>query len=112
MLINYYNTCNSIAELSLDVRLILAVILTFLLTLVIGISVGILSVLAVNRCRISKKITLQSEAEMRPPPVIYEELDVIKPDPQTQGNLAYEQFKRDPKTEGNVAYEHVSVSSL
>ncbi len=45
--------------------------------------------LAVNKCRRSEKITLQTETEMKPPPVIYEEPDGIKPEPQTQGNTAY-----------------------
>ncbi len=51
----------------------LSVTLTFLLTLVVGVSIGVLIVLAVNKCRRSEKITLQTETEMRPPPVIYEE---------------------------------------
>ncbi len=73
-------------------RLILAIILTFLLTLVVGVSIGVLIVLAVNKCRRSQNITLQTETEMRTPPVaIYEEPDSIKikPEPHTQGNLAY-----------------------
>ena len=63
--------------------------LTFLLTLVIGVSIGAFVVLAVNNCRRSEKVTLQTETEMRPPPVIYEEPDGIKSDPLTQGNAAY-----------------------
>ncbi len=67
----------------------LSVTLTFLLTLVVGVSIGVLIVVAVNKCRRSQKVTLQTETEMRAPPVIYEEPDVIKPDPLTQGNTAY-----------------------
>ena len=54
-----------------------------------GVVIGVLSVLVVNKCRRSKNITLQTETEMRPPPAIYEEPDNVKPDPQTQGNMAY-----------------------
>ncbi len=80
-----------IVTLSREAEIILSVILTFLLTLVLGVSLGVLSVLAVIKCRRSQKITLQTETEMKPPPIaIYEELDSIKPtEPHTQGNLAY-----------------------
>ena len=67
----------------------LSVTLTFLVTMALGVSIGVLIVVAVNKCRRSEKITLQTETEMRPPPVIYEEPDAIKPDPLTQGNTAY-----------------------
>ena len=68
----------------------ISVIVTFLLTLALGISIGVLFVLAVNKYRKSEKVTLQTETEMGQPPVaIYEDLDVVKPDPRTQGNLAY-----------------------
>ncbi len=71
-------------------RLALAVVLTFLLTLVVGVPIGVLIVLSVNKCRRSENVTLQTETEMIPPPVaIYEDPDVVKPDPHTQGNLAY-----------------------
>ena len=59
----------------------------------IGISIGVLIVLAVNKCRRSESTTLQTETEIMPPPVIYEDLDDIKPDPFTQGNVAYELVK-------------------
>ncbi len=82
-------------SLSFGVSVALAIILTFLLTLAVGISIGVLIVLAVNKCRRSENITLQTETEteMMPPPVIYEDLDDIKPDPSTQGNVAYELVK-------------------
>ncbi len=67
----------------------LSITLTFLVTLVLVVSIGVLIVLAVNKCRRSEKVTLQTETEMIPPPVIYEEPDAIKPDPLTQGNTAY-----------------------
>ncbi len=68
----------------------ISVIVTFLLTLVLGIFIGVLIVLAVNKYRTSEKVTLRTETEMRPPPVaIYEDPDVVKPDPRTQGNAAY-----------------------
>ncbi len=66
----------------------LTFVLTFVLTLVVGVSIGVLSVLAVNKCRRSERIT-ETGTEIRPPPAIYEEPDDIKPDPQTQGNMAY-----------------------
>ncbi len=78
------------SSLSFGESVALAVILTFLFTLVVGVSIGVFIVLAVNKCRRSENITLQSETEMIPPPVIYEEPDAIKPDPFTQGNVAYE----------------------
>ncbi|XP_064393477.1 uncharacterized protein LOC135340957 isoform X2 [Halichondria panicea] len=67
----------------------LTFVLTFLLTLVIGISIGVFIVLTVNKYRRSEKVTLQTDTEMIPPPVIYEEPEAIKPDPLTQGNAAY-----------------------
>ncbi len=67
----------------------LSVTLTFLVTMALGVSIGVLIVVAVNKCRRSEKVTLQTETEMRPPPVIYEQPDAIKPDPLTQGNTAY-----------------------
>ena len=68
----------------------ISVIVTFLLTLALAISIGVLLVLAVNKWRRSEKVTLRTETEMRQPPVaIYEDPDVVKPDPCTQGNLAY-----------------------
>ncbi len=76
-----------IVNLSRGAEITLSVILTFLLTMVLGISIG---VLAVNKWRRSKKVTLQlTETEMKPTPVIYEEPEDIKPDPHIQGNLAY-----------------------
>ena len=65
--------------------------------MVVGVSIGALSVLVVNKCRKSEKITLETETEMIAPSIaIYEEPDSIKPEPQTQGNLAYGhvQFKK------------------
>ncbi len=86
--------CTIENSLSFGVSVALAVILTFLLTLALGISIGVLIVLAVNKCRRSQNTTLQTETEMMPPPpVIYEDLDDIKPDPFTQGNVAYELVK-------------------
>ncbi len=68
----------------------LTFVLTFVFTLVVGVSIGVLSVLAVNKCKRSERTSeTETETEMRPPPVIYEEPDGIKPDPQTQGNTAY-----------------------
>ena len=77
-------------SLSFGVSVALAVILTFLLTLALGISIRLL---AVNKFRRSENTTLQTETEMMPPPVIYEDLNDIKPDPFTQGNVAYELVK-------------------
>ncbi|XP_064398004.1 uncharacterized protein LOC135344681 [Halichondria panicea] len=74
----------TVLGISREAEIALSVSVTFFLTLVLAISVFI--VLAVNKCRRSEKITLQTETEMRQPPVIYED---IKPEPHTQGNLAY-----------------------
>ena len=85
-------TSISIATLSREAVIALTFSLTFLLTLVVGVSIGIFSMLVVNKCRKSQKITLQTETEMIPPPVaIYEDPDSIKikSEPHTQGNLAY-----------------------
>ncbi len=41
---------------------------------------------------------MQTETEMRPPPVIYEEPDAIKPGPL---------IKPDPLTQGNTAYGEI-----
>ena len=79
----------SFVGLSREAEIALSVSVTFLLTLVLGVSIGALIVLAVNKCRRSEKVTLQTETEMRQPPVIYEEPGDIKPEPHTQGNLAY-----------------------
>ncbi len=78
----------SFIGLSREAEIALSVSVTFLLTLVLGVSIGALIVLEVNKCR-SEKVTLQTETEMRPSPVIYEEPEAVKPEPHTQGNLAY-----------------------
>ncbi len=80
-----------LATLSREAVIALTFALTFLVTMALGVSIGVLIVLAVNKCRRSENIhvTLQTETEMIPPPVIYEEPDAINPEPQTQGNLAY-----------------------
>ena len=82
-------TSFSTEAFSTGAAIALTFVLTFLLTLVLGVSISVLVVLAVNKYRRSKKVTLQTEIEMRPPPVIYEEPSAIKPDPLTQGNAAY-----------------------
>ncbi len=87
------NSVSDVSSLSIESRLILAVTLTFMLTLVVGVSIGVLIVLAVNKCRKSQKITLQTVTEMKPPVAIYEDPDGIKRDPHTQGNRAYGQVQ-------------------
>ena len=72
--------CRKWRPISIDDRLILAIIL---LTLVVGVSIGVLSVLAVNKWRRSEKITLKTETE------ILGVQEDIKPDPHAQGNRAY-----------------------
>ncbi len=79
----------SVATLSPEAAIALTFALTFLLTLVLGVSIGALSALAINRCRRNQNINLETETEIRPPVAIYEEPDSIKPEPHTQGNLAY-----------------------
>ena len=80
----------SVATLSPEAAIALTFALTFLLTLVLGVSIGTISALAINKCRRNQKINLETETEIRPPVVaIYEEPDSIKPEPHTQGNLAY-----------------------
>ncbi len=83
-----------LATLSREAVIALTFALTFLVTLVLGVSIG---VLIVNKCRRSENITPQTETEMRPPPVIYEEPDSIK-------------IKLEPQTQGNLAYGHVQFS--
>ena len=79
----------SVLSHSLLESVALTFILTFLLTLVLGVSIGVLSVLGYQRCRRSGQSS-QTETEMETPTaVVYEEPGVIKPDPHTQGNLAY-----------------------
>ncbi|XP_064397731.1 uncharacterized protein LOC135344450 [Halichondria panicea] len=79
-----------IPTLSPEAAIALTFALTFLLTLVLGVSIGTISALAINKCRRNQKINLETETEIRPPVVaIYEEPDSIKPEPHTQGNLAY-----------------------
>ena len=79
----------TVTSFSTGAAVALTFVLTSLLTLVLGVSIGALILLAVNKWRRSEKVTLQTETEMRPPPVIYEEPEAIKPDPLTQGNAAY-----------------------
>ena len=79
----------TVTSFSTGAAVALTFVLTFLLTLVIGISIGVFIVLTVNKYRRSEKVTLQTDTEMIPPPVIYEEPEAIKPDPLTQGNAAY-----------------------
>ena len=75
-------------SLSTGASIALATVLTFLLTLVLGVSIGVFSVLGYQRCRRSDHSSSQTEMET-PTAVVYEEPEGIKPDPQTQANLAY-----------------------
>ena len=75
--------------ISTEASIAIAVSLTFLLTLVLGVSIGVLSVLGYQRCRRSGQSS-QTETEMKTPTAAeYEEPVVSKPDPHTQGNVAY-----------------------
>ena len=82
----YYIT--AIPALSTEASVGLTFALTFLLILVLGVSIGVLSVLGYQRCRRSGQSS-QTETEMKTPTAnVYEESEDIKPDPQTQENLA------------------------
>ena len=83
-------TSFSTEAFSTGAAIALTFVLTFLLTLVLGVSISVLVVLAVNKYRRSKKVTLQTEIQMRPPPVIYEEPSAIKPDPSPRRMLRME----------------------
>ena len=87
---NHKALSNFLCSLLLAIEFVAtAVCLMFLLTLVLGVSIGVLSVLRYQRCRRSGQSS-QTETEMRTPTaVVYEEPVVIKPDPHTQGNVAY-----------------------
>ncbi len=63
MLLHYTESSLSFGEF-----VALAISLTSLFTLVVGVSIGVLIVLAVNKCTRSENITLQTETVMRPPP--------------------------------------------
>ena len=82
---------NFVCSLSLAIESVaIAVSLTFLLTLVLGVSIGVLSVLGYQRCRRSGQFSPQTGTEMQTPTtVVYEEPDLIKPDPHTHKNVAY-----------------------
>ena len=80
----------TLLPISAEVSIALTFILTFLLTLVLGVSIGVLSVLGYQRCRRSGQSS-QTETEMETPTAAeFEEPVVVKPDPQTQENVAYE----------------------
>ena len=76
-------------SLSSESSIALSTVLSFLFSVVLGVSIGVFSVLGYQRCRRSGQSS-QSETEMKTPTaVVYEEPGGIKPDPHTQGNLAY-----------------------
>ena len=126
-------------SLSSESSIAFSTVLTFLFSVILGVSIGVLSVLGYQRCRRSGQSS-QTETEMETTAtVMYEEPGKFKPDPHTQGNLAYghvqdtgrqqstvstqpptevrgqlyeelDEFKPDPHTQGNVAYGHVQFS--
>ena len=89
---NHKALSNFLCSLLLAIEFVAtAVCLTFLLTLVLGVSIGVLSVLGYQsqRCRRSGQSSQTETEMMTPTAVVYEEPVVIKPDPHTQGNVAY-----------------------
>ena len=68
----------------------IAVIITFILTLVLVIIIGVVSVLLYNKCRKgTSQSSSQPPTEMKQVGPIYEEPKDFKPDPNTEGNVAY-----------------------
>ena len=87
---NHKALSNFLCSLLLAIEFVAtAVCLTFLLTLVLGVSIGVLSVLGYQRCRKSGQSSQTGTEMMTPTAVVYEKPVVIKPDPHTQGNVAY-----------------------
>ena len=76
--------------LSTSDKIIVSVIVTFILTLVVGIIIGVVSVLLYNKCRRgTDQSSSQPPTEMKQVGPIYEEPEDFKPDPNTEGNVAY-----------------------
>ena len=80
----------SVLELSCGATVAIAVIITFILTLVLCIIIGVVSVLLYNRCRRGTgQSSSQPPTELKQVGPIYEEPEDFKPDPNTEGNVAY-----------------------
>ena len=72
------------------VSVIVTFIITFILTLVLGIIIGVVSVLLYIKCRRGKsQSSSQPPTELKQVGPIYEEPEDFKPDPNTEGNVAY-----------------------
>ena len=68
----------------------ISVIVTFILTLVLCVSIGVVSVLLYNKCRRGTgQSSSQPPTELKQVGPIYEEPEDFKPDPNTEGNVAY-----------------------
>ena len=76
--------------LTYEAAIAVAVIITFILTLVLGVIIGVVSVLLYNKCRRgTSQSSSQPPTEMKQVGPIYEEPEDFKPDPSTEGNVAY-----------------------
>ena len=68
----------------------ISVIISSILTLVLGIIIGVVSVLLYNKCRrVTGQSSSQPPTELKQVGPIYEEPEDFKPDPNTEGNVAY-----------------------
>ena len=69
----------------------ISVIISSILTLVLGTIISVVSVLLYNKCRrVTSQSSSQPPAELKQVGPIYEEPEDFKPDPNTEGNVAYE----------------------
>ena len=69
----------------------LNIVLAFAFSVVLGVSIGVFCALGYQRCRRSVKSSPQTEIELQTATTAeYEEPENFIPDPNTQGNVAYE----------------------
>ena len=68
----------------------ISVIISSILTLVLCVTIGVVSVLLCNKCRRGTgQSSSQPPTELIQVGPIYEEPEDFKPDPNTEGNVAY-----------------------
>ena len=76
--------------LTCEAAIAVAVIISSILTLVLVIIIGVVSVLLYNKCKIGTgQSSSQPPTELKQVGPIYEEPEDFKPDPNTEGNVAY-----------------------
>ena len=77
-------------SLSYEGYIVLSAVSIFLFSVVLGIFIGVFSVLGYQKCRRSVKSSPQTETELQTTVIaMYDEPEDFKPDPHTEGNLAY-----------------------